>query len=148
MLELNVMCVLKPRLGNWLQTHDFPFPRAWRKAFWDYTEVLSWELHLGFAPWMNQLKQVTEGDHLLNVLLDRNLYEFYVKIILSFRVLYAVSTETTLSIQRDEANPMWCVEVWSDPMVLPSTLLHYWSTWVTREATDCGDLQPFSVPLV
>lgn len=55
---------------------------------------------------MNQLKQVTEGDHLLNVLLDRNLYEFYVKIILSFRVLYAVSTETTLSIQRDEANPM------------------------------------------
>lgn len=44
--------------------------------------------------------------------------------------------QTTPSTQKDETTPVWeCTSEASGPMVLPPTLLAYWSPWSTRKAT-------------
>lgn len=89
-------------------------------------------MHLGF----HWLQGVTERNYrlLIALLLARRVYEFYLKIILSFSVPYTLSTKTTPLIQKDETKPVWvCGSEASGPMVLPPTLLGYWSPWRTRK---------------
>lgn len=142
------MWLLKPSLGNCLQILDAHFLELEGKFSLEITQKgFSWELHPGVHLGMYQLKGVTERHyHLLNVLLlARPLYKFHVKnTFLFLGPLQTLSTKTTPSIQKDETNPVWVCrsETWG-PVVLPLTLLGYWSTWVTTDAAHCDDLSTF-----